>query len=284
MGPRHSSRTQRSSEAPPTQSVRSVALVLCGIVIGLALPHVKSLFAADATAGDAELPSREQQLAEMKLGQVSVPLVVESIGAKGHGVFYAGSAPLPAGTVVSLYRCLLVRSDVMRAWRDEGVVSKEAWRFWRRYTVEVSGDEDGRHLWRDQWQALPVGDVGALDSPSWWRHGELSERAVGRALEAINARRLVDWRRPAHSPSLGTLLFNAHMINEPSDDAAENVEGLHGSRCAESAEEVRWCGAVLRAKTSRELQPGQELLWCYGEGYERDYRAGATCLDDASRG
>ena len=186
------------------------------------------------------------KLADMKLAGVTVPLVVADAGAKGRGVFYAGAESLAAGTVVSLYRCLLVRADVLRAWRADSTVSADAWAFWREYAIEFAGE--GGQRWTDQWMALPglrrcgsdpissyrrlcssqrlaahafgsdataVGDAGELDAPSWWRHGTLSGDALGGAMGAVEARRLVSWQRPAHTPSLGTLMFNAHLINAP---------------------------------------------------------------------
>ena len=159
------------------------------------------------TPAQEPLRSRSQQLADMRLVDVTVPLLVLPTPSAGRGVFFAGAYPLPAGTTVSLYRCLLVRGDVLKQWRDDGTMSAAAWSFWRAYSVEVSSSSGGQ-LWRDTWQALPIGEMGGLDSVTWWKHGQLGDAAVGQALLAINARRLVDYRRPAHSPTLGTLLVH----------------------------------------------------------------------------
>ena len=62
------------------------------------------------------------------------------------------------------------------------------------------------------------------------------------------------------------MLFNGHLINEPSGDEPETVSHLLGQPCAPP---LRWCGAVLQAKTLVELRAGTQLTWCYGDGYER---------------
>ena len=141
--------------------------------------------------------------------------------------------------------------------------------------------------------ALPAGGLDEdIDGPTWWRYGILSDAELAKAIAAINARILVDWRRLAGGGDGGSfLLFNAHIINEPSageygeKDEEENISHLAGSGCEalEGGEKVRWCGTAFQAMTSKIVYPGEPLLWCYGESYRRSYAVARTCLDDLSR-
>ncbi len=274
----------RAEEVEPRRGnlLYSIALLAAGCAIGIAVAPLGR--ASDSRATNAvatpEVPSHAQQLADAEQLGISVPTVVSHAPGKGLGVLYAGSGPLPARSVASLYRCLVVRADVLREWRADGTLLPGVWEFWLRYSMDVSGDEQGKHTWRDQWQALPVGDLTRLDEPGWWRHGSLSDAAVSRAIEAMNAQRLVDWRRPAHSPTLGHLFFNAHLINEPSGAEAVNVEPILGAGCGE---EVKWCGSVVQARTVKTVQPGGQLLWCYGDTYAREYGVGLACRGGANQ-
>ena len=222
----------------------------------------------------------------------------DGITASGLGVVYVGEEELPPGTTVGLFRSLLVRRDVLFRWVDDGTLESGVWgEFWGHYSVEFTADgpENGT-----SWMALPVGDVGAgPDDPSWWRQGTISKDELDEALRAINAKALVDWRRLAASEdgSGRFLLFNAHMINEPSaasvgfdgsllEEEEENVGHLAGSQCQQSEEDgndIEYCGAAFAAITNKPVQPGDSLLWCYGETYERNYPVGRLCLNDDLR-
>ena len=53
------------------------------------------------------------------------------------------------------------------------------------------------------------------------------------------------------------------MLGSQCPGAEHGVEeATAGGEAAEEAEEVVWCGSVLRAVASREIAPGDELLWC----------------------
>jgi len=71
------------------------------------------------------------------------------------------------------------------------------------------------------------------------------------------------------------------MINEPAGDEDENIIPLSGVGCEAVAHGdaggVRYCGSVLQARTSRPVASGEELRWCYGEGYQREYEEGRRC-------
>lgn len=270
-------------DPPPARS--AVAILVLGVAIGVAIGLFGALYAADLRQAAPEprpepLPSRAAQLAEGRRLGLQLLTVVADAGAKGRGVFFAGDAPLAAKATVALYRSLLVRGSVWRAWGTDGTLRAGVADWWRAYAIEFTGDADGKHTWHDVWMALPVGDAGALDEPSWWVHGPLADGALDAAVRALNGRILVDWRRPGRSRATGLQLMNAHLINEPSADEEENIGGMNGARCADGLD---WCGTVLEAKASRAVRPGDELLWCYGEGYARSYEPAAACADDAAR-
>jgi hypothetical protein len=162
--------------------------------------------------------------------------------------------------------------------------------------------------------ALPVGDVEkGPDDATWWVQGRISQDKLDEAVSALNAKILVDWRRLAAGSSGQLHMFNAHKLNEPSaggeigingellDEEEENISHLTGSGCSPtrgsapaaassstdsaqtSDKEEQFCGAAFEAKTSKNVYPGDQLVWCYGQSYERKYRVAQTCLDDDTR-
>jgi len=217
------------------------------------------------------------------------------------GVVYASSDPLPAGSTAALYRALLVREDAWGEWVADGTIEKGVWgEFWSAYAVKFTGEVDsGAGTSEDEvggkyaWIALPAGDVGEdLDGPTWWEHGLLEEAQVNMALQAINKRLLVNWNRLAGGgDSGGFIFFNGHIINEPSPgtdgtfDDEENISHLAGPSCDmfEGGEGARWCGVAFEAKTSQTIYAGEQLLWCYGEAYQRNYPVAKICMNDNSR-
>jgi len=220
----------------------------------------------------APLPSAAAQLAFARRAGVE-PLTVVRSTPKGLGVFYAGDADLPAGAAVGVFRALLVAPAELAAWRADGTVD---WDFWRRYAVTVEEDGGG-----GSYVALPVGELTGLDAPTWWRQGPLDAAAVAAARGALRRRALVDWRRLAGGPD-GPALPTGHLLNEPSPGEDEAVGHLVGSGCAAFGGGAV-CGAALVAVTRRAARPGDELTWCYGARYARDYAAAPACLDDAAR-
>lgn len=213
---------------------------------------------------------------------------VELPSMTGRGVIYLGEDVLPPGSTVGLYRALLVRKDVLYEWIDDGTIEKDVWQdFWKYYSVEFTLEEDTTG---SSWMAIPVGDAGkGPDEATWWVQGPIAEKKFEEALISLNARVLVDWRRLAAGEGGRHYLFNAHIINEPSgggtvsmdgellQDEKKNIGHLHGSGCSDG---LTYCGAVFEAKTSRNVQPGEQLLWCYGKNYARDYPVAQMCLTD----
>ena len=161
-----------------------------------------------------------------------------------------------------------MRGDLYAELAREGELDAD---YWHEYAVALSWSGEAH-----RWHCLPVGELPG-GGMSWWRQGALSSEHLDEARRALAARVLVDWRvsttqdRPPR-----TMLFNGHLINEPSGDEPETVSHLLGQPCAPP---LRWCGAVLQAKTLVELRAGTQLTWCYGDGYERRgaYSAGRAC-------
>mmetsp|Transcript_41034 Transcript_41034/g.59981 ORF Transcript_41034/g.59981 Transcript_41034/m.59981 type:complete len:311 (+) Transcript_41034:28-960(+) len=229
--------------------------------------------------------------------------MVAPLGDAGRGVVYMGEEPLPPKSTVGLYRALLVRKDVWFRWIDDGIVASGVWNdFWKAYTVEFTGELTENGVNKEgkgdsvPWMAIPVGDVGGdVDGPTWWNYGPINQENLQKAIEAINNKVIVDWRRLAASQDgKQLLLFNAHIINEPSpnpepleDDEHENISHLSGSGCETfddgTGNELQYCGTAFEAKTSKTIYPGEEFLWCYGEDYQRDYPVASTCLNDKIR-
>ena len=213
---------------------------------------------------------------------------VVSPSAVGRGVIYLGEEVLPPGTTVGLYRALLVKKDVLYGWIDDGTIARDIWQdFWKFYSVEFTSEEDSTGA---SWMAIPVGDAGkGPDEATWWVQGPLSQNKFEEALVSLNSKVLVDWRRLAAGEEGGYFLFNAHIINEPSaggivnmngellQDEKENIGHLHGSGCSDG---LTYCGAVFEAKTSTNVQPGEQILWCYGKNYARNYPVATMCLTD----
>ena len=213
---------------------------------------------------------------------------VELSPMAGRGVIYLGEDVLPPGTTVALYRALLVRKDVLYGWIDDGTIARDIWQdFWKYYSVQFTSGEDSTGA---SWMAIPVGDAEkGPDEATWWVQGPLSENKFEVALISLNSKVLVDWRRLAAGDEGRYYLFNAHIINEPSaggivnmngellQDEKENIGHLHGSGCSGG---LTYCGAVFEAKTSTIVQPGEQLLWCYGKNYARNYPVAQMCLTD----
>ena len=214
--------------------------------------------------------------------------------ARGRGLFFVGNGRLPAQHTVALYRCLLVRGDQMSRWQHDGTVSSRHARFWSAYTLTLTWDGEPH-----PWHCLPAGDgpPEAGEASDWWSEGRLSAAQLEQAHRAIDAEQLVDWRAfmtqeaasdavPADATGWTArppgekagmrrrLLLAAHLINEPSGDDPETISHMLGKPCEAP---LLWCGALLQAKTLVEVEAGQELTWCYGASYARDYTAGRAC-------
>lgn len=214
---------------------------------------------------------------------------------RGRGLFFVGNGRLPAQHTVALYRCLLVRSDQMTHWQQDGTVSFRHAAFWRAYTLTLTWDSEPH-----PWHCLPVGDgpSEAGGASDWWREGQLSAAQLEQAHAALEQERLVDWRafmtqeatsdavprgatgwmeRPSGEAAgmRRRLLLAAHLINEPMGDDPETISHMLGKPCKAP---LLWCGALLQAKTLVEVEAGQELTWCYGASYVRDnYATGRAC-------
>ena len=108
--------------------------------------------------------------------------------------------------------------------------------YWHEYAVALSWSGEAH-----RWHCLPVGELPG-GGMSWWRQGALSSEHLDEARRALAARVLVDWRvsttqdRPPR-----TMLFNGHLINEPSGDEPETRDGLASARPA-----VRAAAALVR--------------------------------------
>lgn len=233
---------------------------------------------------DDEMNDVKEQMKFGILAKLDPLTVVMRIPGRGKGLVYVGEKSLVPDTTVALYRILLVRKDVWRSWLEDNTISLDLWNsFWMAYTVEFSGEVDDDHTW----MGLPVGDLGTVDEPTWWSYGELSPHQLQQALEAIHRKILVDFRRIGKGISSKTQslhYFNAHLINEPSsnehEEEEENISHLTGSGCPGT---LKYCGTAFEAKTSREVHPGEQLLWCYGNTYKRNYSVSETCLSDFPR-
>mmetsp|Transcript_33526 Transcript_33526/g.98787 ORF Transcript_33526/g.98787 Transcript_33526/m.98787 type:complete len:311 (+) Transcript_33526:251-1183(+) len=226
-------------------------------------------------------------------GDVSV--VSDKASSHGRGAIYLGEEMLLPGTTVGLFRALLVRKDVLYKWIDDGTMAENVWQdFWKYYSVEFTSEsnEDEKITGTTtSWMAIPVGDVDkGPDDATWWIQGPISDDRFEEALTSLNAKVLVDWRRLAAGDKGQLYLFNAHIINEPSagggvdmdgellhEEEKENISHLHGSGCSDG---LMYCGAVFEAKSSKNIHPGEQLLWCYGKGYARRYPVSQMCLHD----
>jgi hypothetical protein len=238
-----------------------------------------------------------------------VPTVVAEQPDAGKGVFYVADEPLPAGATVSLFRCLFVRADLLTEWASSGTLKETVlcdhapfhWpsdgqppparrectgKLWNSYSIRLGGIVSDRS--KPDWFCLPVGERSGEE---WFTVGHLQPWQVDRALRAANREVLVDWRggrewgdplEAEEQPHGGRLLYHAHMMNEPSNDHTITVAMSGGgcpspSEAPQGVEETRLCAGHLEAVTTREVQPGQELVWCYGGGYPRDYVVGSAC-------
>lgn len=241
----------------------------------------------------------------LRAGVDPVTIVTELEGIKPlsgensrRGVVYVGEEMLPPGTTVGLYRALLVRKDELYKWTDDGTMATNVWQdFWKYYSVEFTSESNANEKsagTTTSWMAIPVGDIDkGPDDATWWEQGPISDDRLEEALASLNAKVLVDWSRLAAGDKGQIYLFNAHIINEPSagegvamdgellrEEEKENIGHLHGSGCSDG---LTYCGAVFEAKTNRNIHPGEQLLWCYGKEYARNYPVAQMCLvDDAT--
>lgn len=221
------------------------------------------------------LPSADAQLLAQEAAGVSTKLTVAmASGDAGRGVFYTGNSPLAAGTLVGLYRCLLVRSDKYLSLMRKGRVSRQADEWISNYTFSISFDDSPR-----PWFCLPIGES---DGSSWWQSGLLSKAALSKALAALNMRLLVDWQmhydwssfeKGFESTPLRTL---APLFNEPSGDRLPNVD-VRARGALHCGERRRYCGVMMASETLSTIQPGEELVWCYGDHLDRRYAVSTAC-------
>lgn len=230
--------------------------------------------------------------------------VIADLAGKGRGVVYSGTGPLPADTPLAVVRCLLVRGDAYDEYMANTSARSRA--FWRRYSIST-------HINERAWHCLPVGDLIAYGEATWHREGTIEGENLLAAWQALGEDTLVEWQRHAtwhprgtaspptiasivSRPPSGTgaaagapiqLLTAGHLLNEPSGDEQPTVrwewsnKERSSGQCDSSTE--RWCGALLLARSSRTLHHGDELMWCYGRNYARDYEVGLACSDPASR-
>ena len=220
-----------------------------------------------------------QQLNMQRRQQASVPIIVAREAGRGLGVFYAGDAPLPKGSLASLFRCLLLRRDLLEQWVGaSGVLdtTAEVTGFWERYGITFADEE------QQLWTALPLGEISKQQA--WWALGPLNEAQLMKARAAHDNMKLPDWsgtpgrRWPDPKKGEGPFLFTGHLFNEPSDEEPETIESLRLTvPCNTFGESIRACGAVLEARTKREVLPGEPFLWCYGGAYKRTYPIARQC-------
>ena len=221
-----------------------------------------------------------QQLNMQRRQQASVPIIVAREAGRGLGVFYAGDAPLPKGSLASLFRCLLLRRDLLEQWVGaSGVLdtTAEVTGFWERYGITFADEE------QQLWTALPLGEISKQQA--WWALGPLNEAQLMKARAAHDNMKLPDWsgtpgrRWPDPKKGEGPFLFTGHLFNEPSDEEPETIESLRLTvPCNTFGENIRACGAVLEARTKREVLPGEPFLWCYGGAYKRTYPIARQCV------
>lgn len=209
-------------------------------------------------------------------------LAVTSRPSAGRVVTYAESKTLPANTIVSLYRCLLIRGDRYERWLEDGTIPRSVDRFWRNYTIELRFDD----VPQQNWLCLPVGDVNG-GSDTWWVPGKLSKPALAVAMAALRGKALVDWHRTAEPSAVAAdtpehaagrrVHFLSHLFNEPIGDVEPNVNvRAHGAfHCGRRS----YCGIALATTTTKELQFGDELVWCYGQFYTRHYAVSSACKE-----
>jgi len=102
----------------------------------------------------------------------------------------------------------------------------------------------------------------------------------------LNQRTLVEWQRHA-SPKLGSdnipstspLRMLAPLFNEPSDGNNPNVDvRAHGAyHCGQRSV----CGIMLVSRAIRQIDQGDELVWCYGPHFRRHYKVSTACTSGA---
>ena len=227
----------------------------------------------------------------MRANMSPITVVMES-EKKNKGVFFVGDESLPPDTTIGLYRMFMIQKGVLENWIESGRIDKHAWEeFWIYYSVEfINGhdDNDGINNQNDDvWMGLPVGDVnGNIEEPSWWTYGILSMDQLNQAIMALNQRILVDWRRLASNSNNSLSFFHAHLLNEPSTHETENIGHLIGSGCLafDGGTDLQYCGTAFEANTKISVEPGDELLWCYGPTFKRDsylQTISPYCLQDS---
>ena len=142
-----------------------------------------------ATQIMSTLPSAAQQRSQQLAAGISPRLIVSSTSDFGRAVHYHDKTPLPIGSLVALYRCLLVRTSRYESWLADGTVQPGVDDFWRNYTITLRFDDKPER----EWLCLPVGDSSSSSSSSsstWWSIGKLSKQSLALALAALNQRTL----------------------------------------------------------------------------------------------
>ena len=260
----------------------------------VAAPNTAEPAAPDAVEREALASTPEgvaQQLLRLEGRQAKVATVVVRTD-KGLGLFYAGAAPLPKGAIVSLYRCsLFVRHDLMDEWAKTGAMAADeaTVHFWAAHAIRLQPKQADE----PSWSCFPVGEEATAGAareawypPFGW--GPLDKTRVTAALKAHAALQLADWsagRRWIHPHKDDYYAMSAHVMNEPSADEAPNVYTRRPAPCSafgveESGSSIRVCSTVITAHASREIQPGDELTWCYGGRYRRTgYVVSKACVE-----
>lgn len=250
--------------------------------------NTASVDASDPEALVSTSAGHSMQLKVQHENGFSVPTIVAEHAGRGLSVFYAGRAPLASGTLVGLYRVLMIRKDrfarlVMIAAMDSGSDVSEAFDFWQRYTIKLRsvvthGAGEGASEDASVWLAIPVGERPG-DAMRWFKPGALDDAQLALARDAYFRRLLVDWKTGRRDSRSGAILgSNAHLFNEPTGEEPDTVDSISGPTCDVTyGASVHACGVLLEARTKREVAPGEELVWCYGSTYKRAYAAGRAC-------
>lgn len=78
-----------------------------------------------------------------------------------------------------------------------------------------------------------------------------------------------------------------HFSNEPSDNEEPNIkpDGFMTKPALEEweAEPLFMTDVVIKFRSTKPINTGEELLWCYGDQYKRAYIPGKACMPQQER-
>ena len=171
-----------------------------------------------------------------------------------NGVFFTGETPMPEGTPMCLYPVIAIKKSIIKGTELFDTI----WQFWGEYAIDFY-----------------VGSTLYYGIPAAWANNDMITPA--QFIEYIKSDQHIISNVTYRPDDEGnTLSVIGHMLNEPPVDQHPNVffnkvKKREIIECAHNADVIK---AYIKVVSNRVINPGEELYWCYGDEYKRNYDSG----------